>query len=238
MNMFKHCFVAALVFVCTASGLFAQGKPKIVKVTVNPPEAAIYVNNELAGYGYAEFTRPKGRNGVTVIRMEAAEYLPVTTKYYADDKRASISFTLQQDGFFRASAASGIVNRYFTIQIDSTYYKIEGNKVNVDAAWKLAHQILLNYFNEIQMTDYHGGYIQTPWKYKDFAATEKSIRNRVTIRDISTIDNVAFQIKIDSEVAGSMAARHGEYETVDRIPKELEPIIQELQTRLGKVSSL
>lgn len=35
-----------------------------------------------------------------------------------------------------------------------------------------------------------------------------------------------------------MAARHGEFTEVDRIPKELEPLIEELQTRIGKISSL
>lgn len=97
---------------------------------------------------------------------------------------------------------------------------------------------LLNYFEEIAATDLYGGYLQTPWQYKTFTLSEKQIRNRVTIRDISTPKRVAFQIKVASEVAGSNAARHGEFTEADRIPKELEPIIEELQTRIGKVSSL
>lgn len=68
--------------------------------------------------------------------------------------------------------------------------------------------------------------------------SEKQLRNRVTVRDITTPDRVAFQIKISSEVAGSMAARHGEFEEVDRLPKELEPMVEELQTRIGKASSI
>lgn len=118
------------------------------------------------------------------------------------------------------------------------YYKIEDEKVDVSAAWKLLHQILLNYFDEISTTDIYGGYLQTPWQYKTFTLSEKQLRNRITVRDISTPNRVAFQIKIESEVAGSHAARHGEFTAVDRIPKELEPIIEELQTRIGKVSSL
>ena len=118
------------------------------------------------------------------------------------------------------------------------YYTITDDHVDVSAAWKLLHQILLNYFEEISTTDFYGGYVQTPWQYKKFTLSEKQIRNRVTIRDISTPKRVAFQIKVSSEVAGSNAARHGEFTEVDRIPKEFEPIIQELQTRIGKVSSL
>ena len=216
--------------------IFAQGKG-MVSVTVMPKEAAIYINNTFSGYGYAEFKRPK-KNNVVVIRCECNEYNTILTKFYGGDKRKSLSYTLQQDGFYRASAASGIVNKFFTIDIDPMYYEIKDNKVDVSPAWKLLHQILLNYFEEISTTDIYGGYLQTPWQYKTFTMSEKQIRNRVTVRDISTPKRVAFQIKVSSEVAGSNAARHGEFTEVDRIPKEFEPIIQELQTRIGKVSSL
>ena len=64
------------------------------------------------------------------------------------------------------------------------------------------------------------------------------MRTRVTVRDISTPTQVAFQIKVSSEVASAMAARHGEFTNVDRIVKELEPMVEEFQTRLGKMHSL
>lgn len=212
-------------------------KTKIIKISVVPQEAAIYVNNNLLGYGYAEFTKPKSKE-VAVIKIQCNEYNTVITKFYGSDKRTAISYTLQKDGFFRSSAASGIVNKFFTINIDPQYYEIkEGGNVDVSKAWRLLHQILLNYFNEIATTDYDGGYVQTIWQYKQFNLSEKQIRNRVTIRDISTPSKVAFQIKIDSEVASGQSAKHGEFEAVDRIPKEFEGIIQELQTRIGKVSN-
>ena len=210
---------------------------KLVKISVEPKEAAIYVNNVLMGYGFAEFTRPK-KNSVAIIRLECEEYSPVLTKFYGSDKRTSISYTLQQDGFYRASAASGIVNKYFTVEVDSQYYEIVNGNVDIRKAWKLLHQILLNYFSEIATTDFDGGYIQTPWHYKTFTMSEKQLRNRVTIRDISTPSHVAIQIQVSSEVASSFAAKHGEFVEIDRIPKEFETIIQELQTRIGKVSSL
>ena len=230
----KHLILFLFLSVTSISTYAAE---KIVKISVVPQETAIYINNNLAGYGYAEFTKPKKKE-VTIIKLVCAEYNTVITKFYGSDKRTAISYTLQQDGFYRSSAASGIVNKYFTILIDSQYYTIEkDNKIDVSKAWKLLHQILLNYFNEIATTDFDGGYVQTIWQYKQFNLSEKQIRNRVTIRDISTPSRVAFQIKIDSEVASAYAAKHGEFEAVDRIPKEFEGIIQELQTRIGKVSN-
>lgn len=219
------------IFICEA-------RKKLIQISVDPKEASIYVNNNFIGNGYGEFMKPSKKNQVAIIRIECEEYKPVLTKFYGSDKRESLSFTLMQDGFYRASAASGIVNKYFTVEVDSLYYTISDGKIDASPAWKMLHQILLNYFEEIETTDFYGGYLQTPWSYKTFPLSEMKMRNRVTIRDISTPKKVAFQIKISSEVAGSMAAKTGEFTEADRIPKDFEPLIEELQTRIGKVSSL
>lgn len=234
----KKLLIMVLTFIFCISAL-ADKKAKVIKITAEPPEAAIYVDNNLIGYGYGEFSRPPKKNQVAIIRVECNEYSTAHSKFYGSDERNSLSFKLMQDGFYRGSASSGLVNKYITIVLDPQYYTIDSSgQVKSDAAWKLLHQILLNYFPEIETTDFHGGYIQTPWKYKTFNMSERQIRNRVTIRDISTPERVAFQIKISSEVAGAMQARHGEFEEVDRLPKELEPMVEELQTRIGKASSM
>lgn len=234
----KKLLLFILTFACCIT-VYAGKKEKIIKITAQPPEAAIYIDNNLIGYGYGEFTRPEKKNQVAIIRIECNEYITANSKFYGSDERNSLSFNLMQDGFYRGSAFSGLVNKYITITLDPQYYTIDENgKVNSEAAWKLLHQILLNYFPEIETTDIHGGYIQTPWKYKTFNLSEKQIRNRVTVRDVTTPDRVAFQIKISSEVAGAMQARHGEFDEIDRLPKELEPMVEELQTRIGKASSI
>jgi hypothetical protein len=233
--MKKYLFLLMLMVLAVTS--LSAKKVKVIKVSVEPAEAAVYVNNNFMGYGYAEFTRPRWGE-VAIIKCELNEYKTIQTKFYWDDKRKDLTLKMQQDGFYRASAASGVVNKYFTIALDQAYYTMENGKVDASLAWKMVHQILLNYFEEIETTDMYGGYLQTPWQYKTFNISEKQIRNRVTIRDISTPAKAAFQIKISSEIAGAMAAKHGEFTEVDRIPKELEPLIEELQTRIGKVSSL
>ena len=227
-----------LIILMMAISVNAEKKAKVIKISVQPQEAAIYVDNNLIGYGYGEFSRPSKKNQVAIIRIECNEYITAHSKFYGGDERNSLSINLMQDGFYRGSAASGLVNKYMTVIVDPKYYIIdEYGKVDTESAWRLLHQILLNYFPEIETTDYHGGYLQTPWKYKTFNMSEKQLRNRVTVRDITTPERVAFQIKISSEVAGAMAARHGEFDEVDRLPKELEPMVEELQTRIGKASS-
>ena len=234
--MKKFILFALLLLV----GISIQGAPKrkTINISVEPNEAAIYVNNSFLANGSGEFVRPKSGK-MAVIRIECNGYKTINTKFYGDDKRSAISFTLQQDGYYRMSAYSGIVNKFFTVDIDPQYYTVsEDGKVDIKEAWKLLHQILLNYFDEIAMTDIYGGYVQTPWQYKTFQMSEMQMRNRVTIRDISTPERAALQIKISSEVAAASAALHGEFEEIDRIAKEYEPLIEELQTRIGKVRSL
>lgn len=235
MKKYLLFFMALMVGVSVC----AEKKAKVIKITVQPQEAAIFVDNNLIGYGYGEFSRPPKKNQVAIIRVECNEYTTAHSKFYGGDERNSLSFNLLQDGFYRGSAASGLVNKYITVTLDPQYYSIDGEgKVDSEQAWKLLHQILLNYFPEIETTDFHGGYLQTPWKYKTFNMSEKQLRNRVTVRDVTTPERVAFQIKISSEVAGAMQARHGEFEEVDRLPKELEPMVEELQTRIGKASNI
>lgn len=213
-------------------------KSKTIKIIAQPKEASIYINNQFVGYGFAEFNRPKKKD-VVAIRIECEGYTPIETKFYGADVRSSVSYTLQDDGFYRTTSASGVVNKFMTISLDKDLYVIdEKGNIDVSKAWKLLHQILLNYFEEIATTDYSGGYLQTPWHYKTFKMSNKQIRTRVTVRDISTTSSVAFQVKVSSEVAGYMAAKQGEFTSIDRIVKELEPMLQELQTRLGKMHSL
>lgn len=234
----KNLFLL-LIFLLGGLNLANGAKSKTFKVMAQPKEASIFVNNQFVGYGFEEFNRPKKKTDVIAIRIECEGYKPLETKIYADDVRSSVSYTLQDDGFYRATATSGLVNKFMTVTLDNSLYTIdEQGTINVAKAWKLLHQILLNYFEEIAATDYSGGYLQTPWHYKTFQLSDKQMRTRVTVRDISTPTQVAFQIKVSSEVASAMAARHGEFTNVDRIVKELEPMLQELQTRLGKMHSL
>ena len=210
----------------------------MVKISVEPREAAIYVDNVFVGNGFGEFPCPKKKNSVAVIRVECDGYVTINTKFYGGDKRESLHLVMLSDGFINGTQASGSVNKFFTIEVDQKFYtkKADGT-YDTKPAWKLLHQVLLNYFDEIETTDFYSGYVQTPWHYTEFTMSDKQMRNRVVIRDVSSPDLVAFQIKILSEVAAAKLGKHGEFVEVDRIPKEFEPLIQELQTRVGKLHS-
>lgn len=236
MKSIKLLLIALLVAISPQA---IAAKDRVIKITCEPAESAIYVDNVFIGNGYAEFTCPKKKNQVAVIRIECEGYRTINSRFYGGDKRESISFKMLADGFMKGSVASGTVNKYFTIEISEQYRtRKEDGTYDLTAAWKMLHQILLNYFDEIETTDFYGGFVQTPFQYTKFSMSDKQIRNRVTIRDISNPTMTAFQIKVTSEVAGTAGGRHGEFVEIDRIPKELETLIQELQTRIGKLYSL
>lgn len=236
--MKQKLLLLTMLLLLSAVSNAAFARTKVVKISIEPRDAAIYVDNTFMGNGFAEFPCPKKKNAVAVIRVECDGYLTINTKFYGGDKRESLHLVMQPDGFMNGTEASGSVNKFFTIEVNKKFYteKPDGT-YDTKTAWKMLHQILLNYFDEIESTDFYSGYVQTPWHYTEFNMSDKQLRNRVVIRDVSNPEVVAFQIKILSEVAATKLGKHGEFVEIDRIPRELLPLIQELQTRIGKLHS-
>lgn len=206
---------------------------KDVKISVTPSDAKIYVDGNYMADGVLV---AKVTKDFIVVKMECEGYVTMETKIYKTDKRKGISYTLRRDTFLDVTTASGLVNKYFTIAVSPDLYTIdEDGKQDASMAWKLMHQILLDYFDEIQATDIASGFIQTPWQYKTYPEAEKQMRTRVSIRQINVGGDLTFQIKVASEVANMLAVRRDEsFQSVDRIAKDLEPIIGEMQSRVAR----
>ena len=206
-----------------------------VKVSVTPSDAKIYVDGNYYADGVATINVSK-KSEFVVIKMESPGYVTMETKIYASDKRKAISYTLRRDGFFDVSVASGLVNKYFNVKVSKDLYTIDENgKMDLSLAWKMIHQVILNYFDEIQTTDVASGFVQTPWRYATFPEAEKQVRTRVSVKQNAFGDELSFQIKVSSEAGSMYASRRDEsFQEIDIILKELEPIISEFQTRLGK----
>ena len=225
-------FLLAFVPLCL---IVASLQAKEIKVSVTPSEAKIYVDGHYYADGVATISL-KNKTGFVVIKMESPGYVTTETKIYAVDKRKAVSYTLRRDTFFDGSAASGIVNKYFNVKVSKDLYKVDENgAVDVTLAWKMIHKVILNYFDEIQMTDVASGFVQTPWKYVTFPEAEKQVRTRVSVKQNSFGDELSFQIKVSSEAGSIFASRDDQsFQEINRILKELEPIISEFQARLGK----
>ena len=215
---------------------FVLTEAKDIKISVTPSDAKIYIEGKYVGDGVTTASL-KMKDGFLVVKFEREGYVTTEVRVFASDKRTAFSYTMRKDEFFNVSAPSGLVNKYFSVTVSKDLYTVDENgKKNSELAWKLIHQILLNYFDEIQTTDFASGFIQTPWQYETFPAADKQMRTRVSVKESNLGGDLTFQIKVSSEVAPLMASQNDEsFQEIDRIAKDFEPIISEFQSRLGKL---
>lgn len=229
----KFCFVFA-AFMLLGS-LNVDAKKRVLKISVVPSDAQISVDGNYVGDGVVEVTLDK--SDFIAIKLEKEGYLTQENKFYRSDKRNAISYTMRPDKFWEASVPSGLVNKFFSVKVSPDYYtKDKNGKIDPDRAWKLIHQILLNYFDEMQTTDLSSGFIQTPWEYERFSESRQAVRTRVTVKQSGiSEDELVFQIKISSEEAPLVGmSNESSYREVVRILKKFEPLISEFQSRLSK----
>jgi hypothetical protein len=231
LGLVKLFMIIAMAVIGTV-GINAK---KTLKITVIPSDAQISVDGNYVGDGVVEVTLDK--TDFIAIKLEKEGYITQENKFYRTDKRKAISFTMRPDKFYEASVPSGLVNKFFTVTVSPEYYTVDSNgKKDADKAWKLIHQILLNYFDEMQTTDISSGFIQTPWDYERFSESKQAVRTRVTVKQSGiSDDDLTFQIKISSEEAPLIGmSNENSYREVVRILKKFEPLISEFQSRLSK----
>jgi hypothetical protein len=232
-------FTKKIVFVLSIFMLIGtvsvDAKKRTLKISVVPSDAQISVDGNYIGDGVVEVTLDK--SDFIAIKLEKEGYLTQENKFYRSDKRNAISYTMRPDKFYEASVPSGLVNRFFSVSVSPDFYsKDENGKIDPDRAWKLIHQILLNYFDEMQTTDISSGFIQTPWDYERFSESKQAVRTRVTVKQSGiSEDELVFQIKLSSEEAPLIGmSNESSYREVVRILKKFEPLISEFQSRLSK----
>ena len=231
LGKFKIACAALLMI----GSLNIQAKKKVVKISVVPSDAQISVDGNYVGDGVVEVSLDK--SDFIAIKLEKEGYITQENKFYRSDKRSAISYTMRPDKFYEASIPSGLVNKFFSVTVSPEYYTIDKNgKRDADKAWRLIHQILLNYFDEMQTTDVSSGFIQTPWSYERFSESKQAIRTRVTVKQSGISDSdLIFQIKISSEEAPLIGMNNeNSYREVVRMLKKFEPLISEFQSRLSK----
>lgn len=209
-------------------------KPKKLKIMVSPSDTQIFVDGNYVGDGVVEVTFD--RTDFMAIKMEKEGYLTQEARVYKADKRTAVSYTMRLDKFYEASVPSGLVNKFFSVVVSPEYYTVnENGKKDADKAWRLIHQILLNYFDEMGTTDYSSGFIQTPWAYERFSESKQATRTRVTVKQSGVADDdLVFQIKISSEQAPLVGmSNENSYREVVRLLKKYEPLLSEFQSRLS-----
>lgn len=211
------------------------GREKEIQIVVIPSEATIKVNGSYYGEGATKVKIKK--NDFISLECSAPGYETLTTRVYGNDGRKTIEIKLKEDMLLRQTAESSVANNFFTVKVNKSLYsdnKKTGERDTTNA-WKMAHNVLLKYFDEIMTSDAASGFIQTPWLYKNYIEAGKTLRHRVTIKESNIGGDLTFQIKLTSEMAPTQARNQEEsFMETNRIMKEFESLVSEFQTRLGE----
>lgn len=198
----------------------ALGKHKQIRAT--PSTAQIYIDGNYVGDGMYDVKFKK--EDFVVVKVENAGYVTKEFRLYKEDSRNTIGVQLMEDDALAGSTATDLANRYFTIQVR------EG--IDVDRAWKLLSQVMLDYFNELKTADKASGYMNTTWVKETFPNAKVKVRTMVQIKEVSG-DGLTYQIKIFSEIADIDSNEQG-YKPWPRVLKKYETLINEMQMRIGK----
>ncbi|MDE6453053.1 MAG: PEGA domain-containing protein [Muribaculaceae bacterium] len=220
------CFVAA-------AAICAWGKD--IKIVVIPSEATIKVNGSYYGDGSAVLKIKK--NDFVSLECSCPGYETLNTRIYGNDDRKTIEVKLKEDMLLKQTTESSVANNFFSVKVNKSLYSDDPatGKRNSENAWKLAHSVLLKYFDEIMTSDAASGFIQTPWLYKNYVEAGKTLRCRVTIKESNIGGDLTFQIKMASEMAPIQGrSREESFLETNRIMKEFETLISEFQSRLGE----
>lgn len=226
----KHFFLALISVLFAVS---AWGKD--IKVVVIPTEATIKVNGSYYGEGSAVLKIKK--NDFVSLECSCPGYETLNTRIYGNDDRKTIEVKLKEDMLLKQTSESSVANNFFSVKVNKNLYSNdpETGKRNSENAWKMAHSVLLKYFDEIMTSDAASGFIQTPWLYKNYVEAGKTLRTRVTVKESNIGGDLTFQIKMTSEMAPIQGrSREEAFLETNRIMKEFETLVGEFQTRLGE----
>lgn len=163
------------------------GREKEIKIVVIPSDAVIKVNGSYYGEGSAKVTIKK--KDFISLECSAPGYETLTTRIYGNDGRKTIEIKLKEDLLLKQTSESSTANNFFTVKVNKSLYtdNKKTGKRNADDAWKMAHSVLLKYFDEIMTSDAllrvsfrHRGYIKTMSRPAKHFAIASPLRNRTS----------------------------------------------------------
>ncbi len=237
-------FISVFLFASNASAQLDEvtgkiskflGATKEIQIVVIPSDATIKVNGSYYGEGSAKLTIK--RKDFVSLECSAPGYETLNTRIYGKDDRKTVEIKLKEDMLLKQTLESSVANNFFSVKVNKSLYTedLKTGKRNAENAWKMAHNVLLKYFDEIMTSDAASGFIQTPWLYKNYIEAGKTLRHRVTIKESNIGGDLTFQIKLTSEMAPTQArSKEESFIETNRIMKEFESLISEFQTRLGE----
>ncbi len=214
--------ILLMVAVLISTQTFALKKKVTISASQN--DADIYVDGQLMGNGQLDVVI-LNNSCVTVNVVKTGylvEQLTFCNKKSASKPPKTYYVEMRRDDAFDASIQTDIAN----VDINLSSNKSE------EETWKLISQIIMSYFDVIEVTDRETGYLRTSWVVQTFK--QNTIRTRVIVK-LGSSNPLTYKVKLVSEQSGRAATSVKSDELFkewDRVLRKYQSVLDELQNRL------
>lgn len=190
-----------------------------VTISCSEQDAKIFVDGIPVGNGSTKVSVNKGE--CVNVKIEKIGYLTVEKNYCLKNKSDRLPdkdfIKLEVDEAYTSSVSTDIANVDITIDVNS------------NDSWKSLNNIILSYFDVIELTDKETSYLRTAWAVQTFKSG--IVRTRFIVKSGAN----GYKVKLVSEVAYSTYATVKNDEAFrewDRVLRKYENIISDLKSRL------
>ena len=132
---------------------------------------------------------------------------------------------MKRDDAEEASVKTDQANVDFAVEVNPKFVPTD--------AWKLATQIVTDYFDAIEVSDKETSYLRTAWSIQTFQ--QNTIRTRLIIK-LGNSNPLTYKVKLVSEnsgASGTSVKSDEQYREWDRVLRKYQNIISDFATRLG-----
>lgn len=199
------------------------------KITINviPETAKIYVDGQMVGTGNYQVKFDRNTD-FYVIKVENEGYDTRTYRLRKDNPKNTVLYVLPEDEAYLASSGSedgmDLANRWF----DVTCRK----GMSEDTVWKRLMSVCTSYFDNIEVRDKTAGWIKSQWKITRFR--NKTVRTRMEVRmSFTDEETLSYRVRLNVQIKENDCGGQNCYKSYDRVLRNFEPLIQELQTVVG-----
>lgn len=216
-----------LLSLLAAMLLVEMSAAKKITINVIPETAKIYVDGQMVGTGNYQVKFDRSTD-FYVIKVENEGYDTRTYRLRKDNPKNTVLYVLPEDEAYLASAGNedgmDLANRWF----DVTCRK----GMSEDTVWKRLMSVCTSYFDNIEVRDKTAGWIKSQWKITRFR--NKTVRTRMEVRmSFTDEDNLSYRVRLSVQIKENDCRGQNCYKSYDRVLRNFEPLIQELQTVVG-----
>lgn len=222
----KIIFIKAL-FVCAlfSTPFFLAQK---VNISASENDAQILVNGQPVSSGSYILKLEKDQcYNVKALKPSFLKYdATLCGKKAGPEAPKNLFFDMKKDDSEEASVKADQANIDFEIEVNKD--------LSQEEAWKLATQIVTDYFDAIEVSDRETSYLRTSWNIQSFA--QNTVRTRLIIK-LSKSTPLTYKVKFNSEYSGNSGTSvkaDEQFKEWDRILRKYKNVISDFSTRLTK----